>query len=330
MQSLIGIILVLLGFFCNICFAAGQASSTTISPPPVTQPTTCVYNFQDTYYSTDSGTNPPTAPYQLVSYSNPVNEPGFYGPTVQLQFNNYNNAYTPSQYTVGYGSPTQYTPNVPCTGHYEVSFTVELRNNSGVNCNSGLNSMSIWSTTTDPASPNAYGCPVGYVDGSGHVTSSYTPGQSTPNQACATFSQWVQCAWTNNYSYNKFGPPYIAGTYLYYGVHVFPMYMYEPYWAAFNQYDGKNLSSQYPGQCPYGCGGWTSDFMNGMSYQTAFCTSKPYYFKNVVYLHAGAQISAPAMVSQMVLNPWNVSTGGYAQCSFSVIGGKFKVVYLGP
>jgi hypothetical protein len=103
------------------------------------------------------------------------------------------------------------------------------------------------------------------------------------------------------------------------------------------------IHSQYPGMCNeytgdpayasyyyqyYGCYEIPGQFLN--SYQSGFCTSKTYNFKNVVYLHAGAQISAPAMASQMVLSPWNQDLGGWGQCGFSVVGGRFKVIYLGP
>ncbi len=327
----------LFALFSENCFSysqinpantTGPASSTSIpvqdsvlTPPTLIQPPTCSFNFEDNYFGADSAINLPTAPYETYSGNN---FPGYFGQVVQLMFNNYNNT-TRSEYTQGYSSPTPYTPNVPCDGHYEVSFSIELRNNSGTACNYGENSMSIWSTTTDPASPNAYGCPVSYLDSQGHARGNPTP-FTVSVHACATFSQWVQCAWTNNFSSSQEST---FNQFEYYGVQAFPIFMYTANWP---YVANSPIQSQYPSMCPgslpNSCSGAPGQFLN--SYQTAFCSSKTFNFKNVVYLHAGAQILAPVMASQQAYTPWSFDTGGYAECSFSVVGGKFKVVYLGP
>ena len=289
-RFLIGLALCL-GFatFQENCFSATQSTSvrgqdSTRPPPALPQTVTnCPFSYQDTFYSTDSGTSPPSANYQGYGGGN---YPGYYGQIVQLKFNNYGNPYPATAYRVGYGSPTQYTPSVPCDGYYEVTFTVDIRNNSGTGCNYGENSMAIWVSTTDsvstsghPASPNAYGCPISYVDSLGHAQTSPSAYTSYA-RACATFTQWVQCAWTNNFT-NESG----YTDFQYYGVQAFPIYMYSPTWPYQRQ---NRIHSQYPGMCYeytgdprwasyyyqyYGCWENPGQFQN--SYQTAFCSQKP-------------------------------------------------------
>jgi hypothetical protein len=311
----------------EMSFAAGvREQDSVLTPTPVGKGVvSCTYNFSDTYYGTSPGTSPPTVPF--VTWPN-NGYPGWFGPIMQLKFNNFGS--TPS--------PTTSTPAVPCTGKYEVAFSVELRNNSGPGCNNGENSVSIWVTGLDPTASgvpagnppqgnppgnvNVYGCPIAYVDTLNRPQTSGNPNYTMRVNVCNTFSQWVQCAWTNNVDWGKQG-----GNFLYYGVVAFPIYMYTPSWT-YNYYGNQNRlykdmcgSNNYsPCWLPYGVRG---------SYQTAFCSLKPFYFKTIVTLKKGTIIYAPALATQIVLTPYQFSTGGYAACSTSVTGGKFSVTYIG-
>jgi len=296
--------------------------NSVFTPPTVTVTPICVFNFEDTYYNANTATPPGTGSIDENGGTNTW--PGDFGAIVQLQFNNYNNSYTPSQYTVGYGSPTQYTPNVPCTGHYEVSYSLEIRNNWGI-INGGLMSMSTWATTTDPLSPNAYGCPVSYIDYSGQPHSTNSSNIASVH-ACATFSQQVQCAWTNNYNASQEG--YLESNQQAQG---WPIFMYTAIWPfTYNGNSGTGSSLPFPGFCVYGAPCTEISYNIAMDY-TYYCTSKTFNFKNVVYLHAGAQISAPAVASQIPSLIFNTGWDTVALSGdFAVVGGKFKAVYIGP
>jgi|GEM_PF-4218526 len=297
-----------------------EIDSSGIAPPALTQATTCSYYFADTYNNAQSST-PPTFAQQSV---------------------NIGNAQQASPLQLAFGTTSAYsaTPAVPCAGTYEIFFSVELVSNSGLNCRDGQQTIGIWATSSDAGTPNVYGCPLQYCNtGNGTCSGTYSGSYQSP-YVCKTFSQWVQCAWGNNgwtsFLYNTAYPP----------IRAYPLFMYTPYWipdVSLSVYTGSWFGSQY--MIPYNglnfCQlGSRHGFYCGIMYgyasaiplQTAYCSRKTFYFKNVVTLGKGAVVYAPALVGLPSFEPYPAgtpsTTSSNTACGFSVVGGKFTVTLL--
>lgn len=254
-----------------------QVDSTQLLLKPVQAASTaCSFSFVDSYAGTSPGTNPPTLPHWEAGWNNMGNSGST--PPLDLQFTNN-------------GTPTRTTPPVPCTGYYEVSFSLSLRNNEGPYCNEGSVTLSVWSLTTDMLSPNAYGCQVKYWNWN-HT--SWIPSGSWPTytygpERCNAFTQWVQCLWANNVDYwaEVSGYNFIST----YNIACCPIFTYTGWWRfqqhvwlpAYysNMWGGSGSGLLYPGYI--------------RNNYTNYCSQKPTFYKNVVLIHKGAQITAPSL-----------------------------------
>jgi hypothetical protein len=310
-------------FFQVSRFAAGSTEfdSSKLAPPTLVIVPACAYSYVDTYSGTIPGTNPPSVPSQSYNLQyGGSDEMGDWGAPLSLQFNNYG----------GTPSPSSTTPAVPCAGYYEVAFSIELRNNAGQGCSKGQETLSVAVTSTDPTVPNVYNCPITYGNfccafGYGSCCS-YT---STPNSgtssitSCGNNSEWVQCMWDSNYNGSMASD---IGNY--YAVSGYAIFAYTPWWPYIS---GNNFTQVYSGQCNGG-GCYTGPYYQGMvdTPHTAYCTQKPFYYHTVVYLHQGAQLSAPtvwALIPNVIYYmSWN--PGADTACGMSVTGGTFTVNYL--
>lgn len=304
------------------CLAAAiDASSPLAHPKPVVvSGGRCSYNFSDSYYNAQSLT-PPSVPAQGANWN-----ASFFGSPIILQF--------------GSSAPSSGTTPLPCDGYYQIFFSIQLRNDTGMGAHDGMMSVAIWATSTDPSNPEVYGSAPRYYN---YNNSSYSPnygGSYIRPYAKAVFNTWSQCAWGTNYFTSSFQS--CCGGY---SVKGFPYFMYTGAWSVSSsspyiywgnvpfgpKYPYGNFCYVYDKQ--WGNAGYctvSASYANTKPVQTPYCTQKPYYFKTVVYLHKGTVISPPILRGVMTQTPYQSGINNYIIGGMSVVGGNFTVTYLHP